>query len=219
MQVGIQIKPCGLFIDSKIPFLGATPDGITDDMVVEVKCPITAFKLGLEEAIKRKKVTFWKKDGSVNRAHVWYYQIQGQLRVTGKSICLFGVWSGSNVPLKLEYIKKDDIFWTDQMEDKLVRFYMECVLPEIVDSRFKRNMPIRESDHTLQAQERRTLKRKLIKRKLHFDEQSTAESLIPESITSTKSTSAIASTAAVASTSAVTSISAVALNFSTLSSL
>ncbi|CAG9134858.1 unnamed protein product [Plutella xylostella] len=39
-QEGIDIKPCGLFIDSEVPYLGATPDGISgEDVVVEVKCP------------------------------------------------------------------------------------------------------------------------------------------------------------------------------------
>lgn len=36
----IKIMKCGLYIDETHPFLGATSDGITDDMVVEVKCPI-----------------------------------------------------------------------------------------------------------------------------------------------------------------------------------
>lgn len=65
----IKIKTCGLYIDDKHPFLGATPDGITDDMVVEVKCPIVPFKMGsIDEAIDKKKVHFWKKNkkGEVN---------------------------------------------------------------------------------------------------------------------------------------------------------
>ncbi|CAG9138232.1 unnamed protein product [Plutella xylostella] len=86
-QEGIDIKPCGFFIDSEVPYLGATPDGISgEDVVVEVKCPITAYRIGLEEAIKEKKVNFWvtDKDGNlgINLSHNWYYQIQGQLHVT-----------------------------------------------------------------------------------------------------------------------------------------
>lgn len=58
----IQIRKCGLYIDETLPFLGATPDGITDDMVVEVKCPIAPFKLkSIDAAIDQKKVHFWKK--------------------------------------------------------------------------------------------------------------------------------------------------------------
>ena len=37
------------------------------------------------------------------------------------------------------------------MEPKLTRFYMECLLPEIVDSRIRRNMPIKEPTYILNA--------------------------------------------------------------------
>lgn len=37
------------------PFLGATPDGITDKMVVEVKCPIVPYKIGIDSAIQEGK--------------------------------------------------------------------------------------------------------------------------------------------------------------------
>lgn len=58
----IKIDKCGLFIDEVLPFLGATPDGITNDMVVEIKCPIAPFKMGIDAAIDQKKVHFWKKN-------------------------------------------------------------------------------------------------------------------------------------------------------------
>lgn len=55
-QENIEIRPCGLFIDPQIPYLGATPDGLLgEDGIVEVKCPISAYKTGLEEAIAKKK--------------------------------------------------------------------------------------------------------------------------------------------------------------------
>lgn len=59
----IEIKKCGLYIDEKYSFLGATPDGITDDFVIEVKCPIAPFKLGsIDTAIDKKVMHFWKKN-------------------------------------------------------------------------------------------------------------------------------------------------------------
>lgn len=89
-QEKIKIEPCGLFIDAELPFLGATPDGLcSDDTIVEIKCPITAYKFGLEEAIKKRKVTFWKKTKKgleINKNHQWYYQVQGQLHITKRSL-------------------------------------------------------------------------------------------------------------------------------------
>ena len=61
-QEGIEIAPCGLFIDAELPYLGATPDGICgEDAIIEIKCPITAYKLGLNEAISKKKSKFLDK--------------------------------------------------------------------------------------------------------------------------------------------------------------
>ncbi|GBP09537.1 hypothetical protein EVAR_76550_1 [Eumeta japonica] len=53
-QEGINIEQCGLFIDKDLPFLGASSDGVAGDTIIELKYPITASKLGLKEAVKKK---------------------------------------------------------------------------------------------------------------------------------------------------------------------
>lgn len=58
---GIEIKPCGLFVDKTLPFLGATPEGlINNEGIIEVKCPYSARHLTPEDAIELRKITFWK---------------------------------------------------------------------------------------------------------------------------------------------------------------
>lgn len=42
----------------------------------------------------------------------------------------------------IDKVTKDDNFWT-KIESQLEKFYMECLLPEIVDSRFDRGLPLR----------------------------------------------------------------------------
>ncbi|CAH2092528.1 unnamed protein product [Euphydryas editha] len=116
IQEKVAIEPRGLFVDDDFPFIGATPDGlIGQDTEVEVKCPLVAFKKGLEECIKENKIQIWKYNKKrdlieVNKNSNWYHQIQGQLHVTRREKCLFAVWSGENKPLKTEVIKKDDDF-------------------------------------------------------------------------------------------------------------
>lgn len=138
-----------MFIDPIYSFIGATPDGlIGDDMIVEIKCPITASKKGLAKAIEENKIQILKyaknaKTCTLNKKSNWYYQIQGQLHVTGRRACLLGIWAGENEPLYTKYIQNDDNFWKTHMEPKLVKFYLKCLLPEIVDSRYERGMPIR----------------------------------------------------------------------------
>jgi putative phage-type endonuclease len=145
-QLGVKILECGMFIDKEFQFLGATPDGLIENhTLVEIKCPFSAFNMKIEEAIDRKKINFWNKnDHSINKKHAWYYQIQGQLHVTKRKTCILAVWISGNDNFKIERIEQDINFWKLEMEPKLVQFYMECILPELVDPRHTRNMKIRD---------------------------------------------------------------------------
>lgn len=41
------IRPCDIFLGLQIPYIGSTSDDICgDDTNIEVKCPLTAFKMG-----------------------------------------------------------------------------------------------------------------------------------------------------------------------------
>ena len=162
---GISIQRCGLFIDEDLPFLGATPDGlIGEDGVLEVKCPASAKELTPEEAILKGKVRFWsvnkEKDEiiGVNKNHDFYFQIQGQLHITQRKFCLFVLWTPRG--LLDEYIERDDKFWKEMMQPKLTAFYMDCLLPELIDSRYRRCMPIRNPMYIIEAQEKAAQKKK-----------------------------------------------------------
>lgn len=124
---------------------GASPDGlIEDDGVVEIKCPSSAFGLEADEAISQNKIKFWKVDGSVNKRHDWFYQIQGQLHITKRKFCLFAVWTGKDCQMKTAKIIRDDIFWSENMKQRLINFYYKCLVPEIIDPRKARSMNLRD---------------------------------------------------------------------------
>ncbi|PZC74694.1 hypothetical protein B5X24_HaOG207319 [Helicoverpa armigera] len=152
LQEKVTVEPCGLFVDQEYPFIGATPDGlIGNDMIVEIKCPLVAYKIGIDSAIKQNKIQIWRFDRKTNQIVLnknsnWFYQVQGQLHVTGRKKCLFGVWSGENHPIKTEFIDRDDGFWETRIKTKIISFYMDWLLPEIIDSRQARGLPLRESD-------------------------------------------------------------------------
>lgn len=149
-QEAIKIEPCGLFIDQNYSFIGATPDGLVgENSIVEIKCPISAFKKGIDAAIKENKIQLYKFDKKsntklINKTSNWYYQVQGQLHVTRRNECIFGIWFGENQPLIIERIFKDDAFWKARMEKKIVNFYLKCLLPEIIDPRQIRGLGIRD---------------------------------------------------------------------------
>ena len=66
------------------------------------------------------------------------------------------VWSPTEY--HLEIIDYDPEFWED-MQDILEHFYINCLLPEIVDPRAPRGLPIREPDYVLQVRFMQLLKR------------------------------------------------------------
>ncbi|XP_047525801.1 uncharacterized protein LOC125063416 [Pieris napi] len=144
-QENIVVEKCGLFIDKEHYFLGASPDGLYNQGIIEIKCPYSARNMDAEEAIRQRKIKFWKLDGTVNTNHDWYYQIQGQLHISEKKLCLFAVWTGQQFPLKVEVISRDEGFWCQKMKPKLINFYEKCLLPEYIDPRKSRSMPIRST--------------------------------------------------------------------------
>lgn len=169
LQNNIKIHRCGLFIDSTHYFLGATPDGTFDeDNIVEIKCPSSASNMTVDEAIEKRKVTFWKRDKNkiikINKNHDWYFQIQGQLHVANKNMCLFAVWTGTDFQMKTENIYRDDKFWNEKMFKKLESFYMDCLLPELIDPRKTRSMDIKDPIHILKAIENKAHERKQFKK-------------------------------------------------------
>lgn len=148
IQEKVTIRKCGLFIDDEIPYLGATPDGLVgEDTIVEIKCPLNVYNKSAIDAVKDKKLTFLKDVNGelvVNKKHIWFYQIQGQLHITKKEKCLFAIWCGEDRPLITRTIEKDNDMWKHEMENKLCNFYLTCMLPELVDPRYPRNLKIRD---------------------------------------------------------------------------
>lgn len=157
-QEKIIIQSCGLFVDQEHGFLGTTPDGKYADGLIEIKCPSSLANLALDDAMK--KHPFWKRDSDsdsyvINKTHHWYFQIQGQLHITKEDVCMLGIWFGEAIPMKVYLIQRDDEFWKAKMEPKFVAFYHDCLLPELVDPRHSRCMPIRDPPNVIRAMEER----------------------------------------------------------------
>lgn len=146
----IKVRSCGLFVDMQYGFLAASPDGLIDaDGIIEVKCPYSLAKKGItiDFAAKNIKTFYLKFDENTQKinlkaTHDYYFQIQGQLHIIQKLYCDFIVWT----PLEMfvERIVKNDEFWYSKMETNLVQFYHKALIPEIVDPRLCRKMPIRD---------------------------------------------------------------------------
>lgn len=71
-----------------------------------------------------------------------YYQIQGQLHILEKNVCLFSIWTSTQYNMYVERIERDEKSFISKMRTQLVSFYNDWLLPELIDPRLKRNMAV-----------------------------------------------------------------------------
>lgn len=133
---GKKVQKCGLVIHKDYPFLAASPDGVIheENALVEIKCPYKARDSTIEQAFENKEILFATYIGgklNLKKEDKYYYQVQGQLHVTGKNYCYFVIWTPKGMAYEL--IEKDESCW-EKMFPKLERFYFDNMLPEILNN-------------------------------------------------------------------------------------
>ncbi|XP_050526276.1 uncharacterized protein LOC126896998 isoform X3 [Daktulosphaira vitifoliae] len=141
----LQIDPCGVFIDEKLNYLTAKPDGlIGKDGIVEIKCPVNAQNMTPKLAIEQKVIKYVHYDENgdlvLKRSSDIFYQIQGELHITKRHYCYLIIWT----PKGIAYCKilQDDKFWNDNVEEKLIDFYENIMLPELINPQLFKNLNI-----------------------------------------------------------------------------
>lgn len=143
----VNILKSGLFVCTEHPYLCASPDALLDaDGLLEAKCPYSALKYHtiLETSKKHSIGVKVCKKGCLclPKTHRYYYQIQGQLHVTGRMFCDLVVWSPTDA--FIQRIPKDTDFWKT-IQPRLKEFYYGYLLPEIIDPRERRHMALRDA--------------------------------------------------------------------------
>ncbi|XP_038064580.1 uncharacterized protein LOC119734986 isoform X1 [Patiria miniata] len=132
----LHVHNCGFVVNPAFSFLGASPDGKVCDGgqtgILEVKCPYSARGMMVREAVASIPQFYMVKSTSDNSAlalkrdHDYYYQVQGQLMVTGAPFCDFVVYTDRDV--YVERILPDVELW-NAMLDKLAAFYLKHAMP------------------------------------------------------------------------------------------
>ena len=113
-ETGHQVRKSGFVLSESHPFLGASPDGITEeDKLVEVKKVVS--KEGDQDPAETLcRLSFYKRDGdgiSINKNHKYFYQVQQQLFCTNLEACHFIVCNGDE--MHTDIIVFDPTFWGD----------------------------------------------------------------------------------------------------------
>lgn len=106
--LNVNIEKGGLMIHSEFSYFGGSPDGfiVEKNAVVEMKCPCRAANITQDEGIAARKIAFWKKDGSVNVKHKYFYQVKEQMQMANAKRAIFAVWTPKAV--KWVEVERDD---------------------------------------------------------------------------------------------------------------
>lgn len=80
---------------------------------------------------------------TINTKSAWYIELQGDLHITKRKFAYLMIWLGKgqnqNQTVK---VKRDDVFFHEEMKGKLVFFYKEAMLKELANSRKERKMDL-----------------------------------------------------------------------------
>lgn len=130
----VHLHDCGLVVNPAFPFLGASPDGKVCDGgvtgILEVKCPYSARDSVLEDFAADNPTFCLKKNAGsttlkLNCSHDYYYQVQGQLMVTGAPFCDFIVYTSKDIFVERVLPNKE---FSQILFDKLFNFYKSHAL-------------------------------------------------------------------------------------------
>ena len=161
-HVDFDVKDCGLVINPKWPFIGASPDGVVSCQCcgkgsLEIKCPYCHRGESIEDAASHDK-NFCLKNTvnglALDQSHAYYYQVQTQLFVMNVEYCDFCVCTFTDNlsdGLHIERISKDFEFWNDCTK-KAETFFLTSILPELLGKWYTRPYePVNkaESDESL----------------------------------------------------------------------
>jgi hypothetical protein len=141
-HVNFHVRDVGFVISTEHPYLGASPDGIAScdccgEFLIEIKCPYCKRDCDVNDSLECLHTV--NNNLELIRTHQYYYQVQCQLLVTGKTFCDFIVWT--NKDMFVERIAKNESICIE-IGMKSEQFFKVAVLPELMGKLYSR--PLQE---------------------------------------------------------------------------
>ncbi|CAN7949956.1 unnamed protein product [Ixodes hexagonus] len=143
----VHVRETGLHIHPVCSFIAASPDRIVvkdnEEGLLEVKCPRSKIGMTPVEACQDRKFCCKDVAGSVHlkKTHAYYYQVQGQMAVTGHKWCDFVFWTNNGTAARsthIETIAFDEKFAKRELLPGLFYFAEHALFPEVVTGRIRR---------------------------------------------------------------------------------
>ncbi|XP_046601957.1 uncharacterized protein LOC124295573 [Neodiprion lecontei] len=111
------IQDCGLLLDSRFPIIGASPDGVGNDFVVEIKCPMTC----------KAKSRYIKENNQVANKFMAQIQLQMFMKKVKKGFfCVATHDFETSQSIKLICVEYDEDLVLDLIE-KVMGFWKENI--------------------------------------------------------------------------------------------
>jgi YqaJ-like viral recombinase domain len=120
-KLNIQFQKTGLILSSDHPIFGASPDAISDDYVVEIKCPYS-----------KETEKHYLKDG--RPCPEAYAQLQLQMKMAGRKkglLCVADPNFETSDLVEVQEIEFDYIF-TKRMLSQALSFWTNFVYPKLI---------------------------------------------------------------------------------------
>lgn len=134
----LKYAAAGLVISDKLPFIGASPDGLIEcecclPGCIEIKCPYTHKEKTPKAAAESDSKNFELKNGTPvlrkNRNSPYFCQMLCQMAVTKRTYCDFILYTQSGI--FSERVHFDEELWKS-MEENIVKFYQTFIFPKII---------------------------------------------------------------------------------------
>lgn len=146
-----EVQSSGLWVNSKYPGLGASPDGLILDPlrnttgVLEIKCPKILENFNptdLHFLTPQQRTSFCCTSVSttcmkLKRNHPYYYQIQTQMAITERLWCDFVIWTSKG--FHVEKIYYDGTF-IEPILKHVSAFHQNILAPEYFEMRIPRRL-------------------------------------------------------------------------------
>ena len=129
---------CGLVVNPKWPWLGASPDGLIYDNAevslygaVEVNCPASKSGMSVLEACSGKLFCLELVNGKpcLKKTHVYYYQTQGVMAICPLEFLDFVVYTVSDIHVERIYFDKEE--WERCSLPELTTFYFSFLIDNV----------------------------------------------------------------------------------------
>ena len=130
-HANLELRTTGLHVNPRFPHLGASPDGLVSCSccgkgLLEIKCP---FSIRNGIPLEAPCLLPHENNYKLNRAHEYFYQVQGQLAVVERDYCDFVIWTPNGIYNERIYPEPAFFFTISKQLDD---FFIKIILPKLL---------------------------------------------------------------------------------------